>query len=235
MLIPSRRLETPLLPEVWVPNAPRAATCCPVALTLGTRFPRFVGPWAQALGYPCQLSLGDDTLSNADLVDCRVDRVWGTIKVCTTGRDPCLFLEASPRFQSEVLLPCHVDQQYSIYLFHLSFGLNEVATAVAEQTIIIHSLKRAYTRLTRSGRTAASLSTLSSKSLSGVTPDSTKLHFALRVLRHSTLLSSSQHIQRQVAPQVRRGLPVLALLLRKVRKQLFSDRHWSPIVRLHAS
>ncbi len=36
-----------------------------------------VGLWAQDLGYLCQLSLGDDTLEDADLVDCRVDRVWG--------------------------------------------------------------------------------------------------------------------------------------------------------------
>ena len=97
-------------------------------------------------------------------------------------RDPCLFLEASPKVSVRgIPCPSYRGQRIAfspefhrnglsssrlpkgIYLFHLSIGVNQ------RQQQNIHPftpLRRPYTRLTRSIRIAASLSNLKSGSLS---------------------------------------------------------------------
>ena len=130
--------------------------------------------WDKTLYYIVNLSIWSTAASTA-FGGCVVTCRWngeGEGRECSTGRDPCLFLEASPggpkvsvRGPSTAVPSLSFD---GICLFQL---FNWCLTS-RRTDLFIHSLRRPHTRLTRSVGIAASLSTLSPGSLSQTLPDS---------------------------------------------------------------
>lgn len=115
-----------------MPQSPALQHMLPSALTFYGQIPEdFVGLLGADLRvlfcilYPvsCIHARERIIMNNADLFDCRVDRVRDEMVVCSTGRDPCLFLEASPRLHSEDR-PYRAMSFNGIYLSHLSIGVD---------------------------------------------------------------------------------------------------------------